>query len=84
VHDTHWYWAKKILSRTFKGRQSIEYVENSLKLKSSLISHFYPQAYLLIQTDVNRMAKAYVNDISLFLNCANKENKVILDSVELI
>jgi hypothetical protein len=36
--------------------------------------------YLIIQKDVSRMAKAYVSDISLFLNSANKENKVILDS----
>ena len=30
------------------------------------------------------MAKAYVSDLSLFLNSANKENKQILDSAELI
>ena len=30
------------------------------------------------------MAKAYVSDISLFLNCANKENKLILDKCDLI
>jgi len=30
------------------------------------------------------MAKAYVSDLSLFLNAANKENRVILDSADLI
>jgi hypothetical protein len=30
------------------------------------------------------MAKAYVSDISLFLNSANRENKSILETTDLI
>ncbi|CAD8140454.1 unnamed protein product [Paramecium pentaurelia] len=74
IHDINWYCAKQALSRTLKGRQAVEYVENNIPT----------QSYIVIQKDVSRMAKAYVSDLSLFLSVANKESKVILDSVELI
>lgn len=85
INDCNWYWAKKILNRTFKGRQAVTYVENNLELQSKIMySNTHSTGYILIQKDVGRMAKAYVNDISLFLDCANKESKVILDSADLI
>ena len=57
-----------------KGRQILEYVENNLDTKS----------YIVVQSDVAKMAKAYVNDLVLFLDVANKENKRILDKSNLI
>ena len=61
---------------------------NMLRITSVLIVDYCiiydVLGYLIIQKDVSKMAKAYVSDIALLLNCANKENKVILDSVDLI
>ena len=53
-------------------------------LQKPLLLNYIFLGYILIQKDVSKMAKAYVSDLSLFLSAANKENRVILDSADLI
>jgi len=74
IDDTNWYAAKEYLRQSYRGRQAVEWVENNLATNS----------YVVIQKDVGKMARAYVDDIIGFLNVANKENKKILDKIDLI
>ena len=34
INDMNWYAAKQALSRTLKGRQAVQYVENNIKTES--------------------------------------------------
>ncbi|EGR32951.1 hypothetical protein IMG5_066070 [Ichthyophthirius multifiliis] len=74
IDDSNWYQAKDFLRNSFKGRQIIDYVENNIKTDT----------YVLIQTDVANMAKAYVNDICTFIDVAHNQNKRILSQTDLL
>jgi len=74
IDDTNWYQTKVIMRESFAGRDTLAWVEKNLETKS----------YLVVQQDVGKMAKAYVNDIVAFLDAANKEDKRILDKYDLI
>ena len=78
------------MRESFKGREVLEWAENYLDVKCNIffddwtILNILIIAYVIAQKDVGKMARAYVNDIVLFLDVANKENKRILDKHDLI
>mmetsp|Transcript_48407 Transcript_48407/g.67258 ORF Transcript_48407/g.67258 Transcript_48407/m.67258 type:complete len:148 (-) Transcript_48407:110-553(-) len=74
VDDSNWYQAMELLKETVKGRQVVDWVEN----------HLESNTFVLVKTDVGKMAKAYVDDIVGFLDVANKENKRILNKHDLL
>lgn len=66
--------AKEGLNRTVSGREVIQHVENNMAIDS----------YVVHQNDTGNMAHAYCADLSKYLDAANKENKRILGTTNLL
>ena len=66
--------AKKGLRYSFQGREALQHVEQNVQQNS----------YVMIKKDITGQAAAYVSDLAQFMDVANKENKRILDTNNLI
>ena len=80
MDETNWYQAKQVLSRTYKGREIVNWAESNLASKSKINN----KAHVVYNTDCGNQVKAYVNDLSIYLDVANKENKRILEKNNLL
>ena len=60
MDETNWYQAKQILSRTYKGREIVNWAENNLATKCININ----KAHVVYNSDCGNQVKAYVNDLS--------------------
>ncbi len=65
---------KHMLNTTVQGRQILQHFENHAKVDS----------YIVRQNDTGNMAKAYCADLIKYLDVANKENKRILNTTDLL
>ena len=88
VDDTNWYAAKEFLRTSYRGREVLNWAENNLETNSNYLKNFliliFLIAYVVLQMDVGKMAKAYVDDIVAFIDVANRENKRILSKADLL
>ena len=69
-----WWNAHQVLKSSYKGNQILEHAQNNVNKPT----------YIFMQDDVTKMADAYVNELAQHIDVANKENKRILNSVDLI
>lgn len=62
------------LESTFDGREVVEWARNSMKTES----------FITFRKDISKMAQAYISELGQSVNIANKENKRILNSIDLL
>lgn len=74
MNDFHAWEALNILQDSYHGKQVVEHARNNVKTNT----------FVFMQKDVTKMANAYVDELAQYIDVANKENKRILNSVDLI
>ena len=66
--------AMNALKQSYRGQKILAHARDNVKSNT----------FIFLQNDVSKMADAYVNELAQHIDVANKENKRILNSVDLI